>query len=93
MTIHERLDRLSFARLKLMALYYLISWELSTVPPMFCPTRAYGKAHLKQWRRKGTKNRRNIRKTDRSGDEISMDQLNSPTKGFVPIHRGQPTTR
>ena len=90
--LHEKFGHLSFATLKLMARAGLIPRELATVDPPVCPGCAYGKAHWKPWRRKGTKNRRQIKTALKPGQVISIDQLISPTPGFVPTHRGRPTT-
>ena len=90
--LHEKFGHLSFATLKLMARAGLIPRELATVDPPVCPGCAYGKAHRKPWRRKGTKNRRQIKTAIKPGQVISIDQLISPTPGFVPTHRGRPTT-
>ena len=60
------------------------------MPPPKCPSCLYGKAHKKPWR---------IHKVDAKikpsiipGAVVSIDQLESPIPGFVPIARGQPTT-
>ena len=45
-----------------------------------------------QWRYKGVKNKKEIRQASKPGEVVSVDQLISPTPGFVPIHRGKPTT-
>ena len=56
--------------------------------PPTCPGCAYGKAHKLKWRHKGIKNRKRIKVAMAPGQVVSMDQLISPTPGFVPIHRG-----
>ena len=58
-----------------------------------CPGCAYGKVHRKQWRYKGIRNLRKIRPATHPGNVVSIDQLVSPTPGFVPIHRGKPTNQ
>ena len=92
-TIHERLGHLSFSRLKLLARAGMIPRELASIDPPTCPGCAYGKAHRKPWRYKGSKNRKPIKPATRPGQVVSMDQLVSPTPGFVPTHRGTPTTQ
>jgi hypothetical protein len=92
--LHEKYGHLSFAILKLMAKAKLIPHELSTVDPPTCPGCAYyGKAHRTPWRRKGIKNRnrRTLKIATAPGHVISVDQLVSPTAGFVPTHRGRPS--
>ena len=71
----------------------LIPKDLATVDPPVCPGCAYGKAYRKQWRYKGFCNQKHIRQATAPGDVVSIDQLVSPTEGFVPIHRGSPTKK
>ena len=85
-TIHERLGHLSFARLKLLARSGIIPKELANVEAPTCPGCAYGKAHRKPWRAKGIRNRRTIRPATEPRQVVSVDQLVSPTPGFVPTH-------
>ena len=92
LTIHETLGNLSFSTLKLMARCGLISKDLQYVDLPTCPGCAYGKAHRIPWRRvKGIRNLRKIRQATDPGQVVSVDQLVSPTPGFVPTHRGLPT--
>jgi hypothetical protein len=70
----------------------LIPKDLANIKPPVCPGCAYGKAHQKPWRYKGSKNRRTIRVATAPGQVVSVDQLVSPMEGFVPTHRGTPTT-
>ena len=89
--IHERLGHLLYPRLRLMARAGLIPKELAAVEPLKCPGCAYGKAHRKPVRHKGQRKR--LRQATRPGEVVSMDQLESPTSGFVPTHRGIPTRK
>jgi hypothetical protein len=89
---HERYGHLSFPKLHLMARAGLIPKDLAGVEPPTCPGCAYGKAHRKPWRTKGTRNLRHIKPATHPGQVVSVDQLVSPTPGFVPTHRGKPTT-
>lgn len=89
-TIHERLGHLSFGKLCLLARAKLIPGDLATVPPPTCPGCAYGKAHRKPIRHKGK--RHHLRGATKPGEVVSMDQISTPTAGFVPTHRGIPTT-
>jgi hypothetical protein len=91
-TIHERLGHLSYARLKLMARAGLIPRDLANVDPPPCPGCAYGKAHRRPWRHKGIRNHKKLSTATAPGQVVSVDQLVSPTPGFVPTHRGRPTT-
>ncbi|MEM7283838.1 MAG: reverse transcriptase domain-containing protein, partial [Pseudomonadota bacterium] len=90
-TIHERLGHLSFGKLKMMARAGIIPRELANVDPPTCPGCAYGKAQRRAKRVKGIRNRRHIKPATKPGQVISVDQLVSPTAGFVPTHRDKPT--
>jgi hypothetical protein len=92
-TIPERLGHVSFARLRLLAKAGIIPKDLANVEPPTCPGRAYGKAHRKPWRHKGVRNKRKLRVATCPDQVVSVDQLVSPTPGFVPTHRGRPTTQ
>jgi hypothetical protein len=92
-TIHERLGHFSFARLKLLSRAGLIPKDLANVDAPVCPGCAYGKAHRKPWRHKGINNRKQLRQATTPGQVVSIDQLVSPTEGFIPTHRGIPTTK
>ena len=92
-TIHERMGHISYARLKLLARAGLIPRELADVDPLVCPGCAYGKAHRKPWRSKGKSNLKHLRAATAPGQVVSVDKLVSPTPGFVPTHRGAPTTQ
>ena len=76
-----------------MAKCNLIPKDLSTVDPPTCPGCAYGKAHRRPWRHKGIANLKSIRPAIIPGQCVSIDQLVSPTPGFVPTHRGKPTLK
>lgn len=93
LTIHEKLGHISFSILKLMARCNIIPRELADVPPPVCPGCAYGKAHRRKKRHKGARNKKKLREANAPGDVVSIDQLVSPTPGFVPIHRGLPTRK
>jgi hypothetical protein len=63
------------------------------VDPPTCPGCAYGKAHQRPWRHKGIHNHKKLRTATAPGQVVSVDQLVNPTPGFVPTHRGRPTTK
>ena len=70
----------------------LIPRDLADIPYPTCPgCGAYGKAHRKPFRTKGQRSQ--LCQATRPGEVVSMDQLISPTAGFVPTHRGIPTTQ
>ena len=92
-TFHEKLGHVSFDVLNRLAQADLIPKDLANVPPPKCPGCQYGKAHRRPWRAKGWRlNNRRIKPAHRPGEVVSVDQLVSPTPGFVPTHRGRPTT-
>ena len=87
LTIHETLGHLNFSILKLMSKGGLIPADLANVESPQCPGCAYGKACWKQWRHKGIHNHKPILSASTPVSVVSIDQLISPTPGFVPIHR------
>ena len=93
LTIHEKLGNLSFATLKLMAWCHLIPKDLANVDLPYCPGCAYGKVHHHQWQYKYIRNRKQLRQARVPRVMVSIDQLLSPTPGFVPIHRGSSTVK
>ena len=90
-TIHERLGHFSFPKLQMLARVGLIPRDLADIPYPTCPGCAYGKAHRKPFRTKSQRGQ--LRQATQPGEVVSMDQLISPTAGFVPTHRGTPTTQ
>ena len=91
MLLHEQLGHCSFAHLKQMAEQGIIPRKLAKVPPPKCPSCLYGKAHRKPWRTHKIDPK--IKPTTVPGAVVSIDQLESPVPGFVPIAKGQPTVQ
>ena len=91
MLLHEQFGHCSFAHLKQMAEQGIIPRKLAKVPPPKCPSCLYGKAHRKPWRTHKIDPK--IKPTTVPGAVVSIDQLESPVPGFVPIAKGQPTVR
>ena len=91
MRLHEQLGHCSFAQLKQMAEQGIIPRKFAKVPPPKCPSCLYGKAHRKPWRTHKIDPK--IKPTTTPGAVVSIDQLESPVPGFVPIAKGQPTVR
>ena len=87
--LHEQLSHCSFAQLKQMAEQGIIPRKLAKVPPPKCPSCLYGKAHWKPWRMHKIDPK--IKPSIVSGAVVSINQLESPVLGFVPIAKGQPT--
>ena len=92
MEIHEKLGHISYPKMKLLSKAGLIPRDLQYVDPPTCPGCAYAKAHRKRSNKK-IGNRRPIKPATAPGQVVSVDQLVSPTPGFVPIHRGRPTKK
>ena len=67
----------------------IIPRKLARVPPPKCPSCLYGKAHRKPWRTHKIDPK--IKPSTVPGAVVSIDQLESPVLGFVPIAKGQPT--
>ena len=90
MAYHEQLGHTSFAQLQELAKQGIIPKKHASVPPPKCPSCLYGKAHKKPWRTHKVDAK--IKPSIIPGAVVSIDQLESPIPGFVPITRGQPTT-
>ena len=90
MAYHEQLGHTSFAQLQELAKQGIIPKKMANVPPPKCPSCLYRKAHKKPWRTH--KAYPKIKPFTIPGAVVSIDQLESPIPGFVPITRGQPTT-
>ena len=89
MRLHEQLGHCSCTQLKHMAEQGIIPRKLAKVPPPKCPSCLYGKAHRKPWRTHKIDPK--IKQSTIPGAVVSIDQLESPVPGFVPIAKGQPT--
>lgn len=91
MDYHDKLGHAPFPLLKALAEKGVIPRRLAKVSPPKCPSCLYGKAHRKPWRTHKVDPK--IKQSTIPGAVVSMDQLESPVPGFVPIGKGQPTTR
>ena len=69
----------------------IIPQKLAKVPHPKCPSCLYGNVHHKSWCTH--KSDPKIKEAIIPGAVLSVDQLESPTTGFVPIAKGQPTLR
>ena len=90
MAYHKQLGHTSFAQLQELAKQGIIPKKLANVPPLKCPSCLYRKTHKKPWRTHKVDPK--IKPSTIPGAVVSIDQLESPIPGFVPIARGQPTT-
>ena len=88
MRLHEQLGHCSFAQLKQMAEQGIIPRKLAKVPPPKCPSCLYGKAHRKPWHTHKIDPK--IKPSTVPGAVVSINQLESPVPGFVPIAKGSP---
>jgi hypothetical protein len=90
----ERFNHMSFARIQSMAKQGLLPQFYADIEPPFCASCVYGKATRRPWRTKGEQGRTTkLVPICRSGDCVSVDQLESPTPGFVGQIKGWLTTK
>ena len=81
---HCRLNHMSFARIQAMAKHRLLPKYLADVEPPMCASCAYGKATRRPWRTKEQQGlKRKLSPVTGSGACVSVDQLESPTPGFI----------
>ena len=90
---HYRLGHLPFARLRILALLGTIPRRLLTVKSPKCAGCMYGAMTKRPWRTKGNQNKSKIRTATSPGDCVSVDQLESPTPGFLAQLKGGLTKR
>lgn len=89
MEYHEKLGHLPFAQLDSLSEQGILPRKLAKIKSPKCPGCIYGKAHRKPWRTKAQP--KSIKRAEKPGDCVSVDQLQSPVPGFVPIAKGSPT--
>ena len=90
--LHHRTGHTSMRKLQDMAKMGLLPRKLATCNVPICTACAFGKATRRPWRNKpsATKKSRTI---TRPGRVVSVDQLVSPTPGYIAQLRGTPTRR
>ena len=94
MRIHLRLGHLPFKRLQAMARAGLIPKQYANVKPPMCACCQFGKATKRPWRNKGSHGQAaKLVPITRPGDCVSVDQLESPTPGFIGQIKGKLTTQ
>ena len=91
MEYHERLGHLSFDAIDRLSKQGVLPRRLSKCPTPKCPGCLYGKATRRPWRTR--KQPKHIKCATAPGQVVSVDQLESPVPGFVPIAKGNPTSR
>jgi Reverse transcriptase (RNA-dependent DNA polymerase) len=79
---HYRFGHTSFAKLQTMAKNGVIPRRLAHCRVPACAACMYGKATHRPWRHKRSANDRNSKPTT-PGQTVSVDQLKSPTPGFI----------
>jgi hypothetical protein len=90
---HYRLGHLSFDRIYKLAERGDLPGHLKKAKQPKCAACMYGKAHRRQWRTKAPLNQSRIPPVKRPGDVVGIDQLISPTPGFVAQMRGILTSK
>jgi hypothetical protein len=90
---HYRLGHLPFAHLRIPSLIGTIPKCLLTVKDPKCAGCMYGAMRERPWRTKGIQNKNKIRVATSPGDCISVDQLESPTPGFIAQLKGRLTKK
>ena len=79
---HYHLNHLSFKRMFQMTKQGLLPKKLLKGNIPICPACQYGKKHRKPWRTKGSHSKASRVATE-PGQIVSVDQLESPTPGFI----------
>ena len=85
--LHYRLNHLFFKRMFKMAKQGLLPKKILKANVPICPACQYGKMHRKPWRMKG-KPSNPSRVATEPGQIVSVDQLESPTPGFIAQLKG-----
>ena len=80
---HYRFGHASFSKLQEMARQRIIPYRLRNCRIPVCAACMYGKATKKQWRQKAPTNAKSSSTLTKPGQVVSVDQLESPTPGFV----------
>ena len=92
-TIHEQVVHLSFHWLKLLSGAGIIPKEIANATDPIYLGWTHGKAHRKPTRSKVAWNKKQLITATTPGQNLSDDKLLIPTPGFIPTHRGRPTTQ
>ena len=84
---HYRLNHLSFKHMFQLAKQGLLPKKILKANIPICPACQYGKMHRKPWRTKGN-HLMASRAATKPGQIVSVDQLESPTPGFIAQLKG-----
>ena len=80
--LHQKFSHISFKKLQAMGEQGIIPKKFAKCAIPACSACLYAKATRKQWRSKNTRNK--VEKIPKEpGDLVSIDQLKSPTPGFI----------
>ena len=90
---HYKYGHISFARLRRMAQQRIIPYRLRNLDSPACAACLYGKAKRRPWRGPSRKNFQKTNKVHHPGQVVSVDQLVSPTPGFIAQMTGILTTK
>ena len=91
--LHQRLGHMPFAKLKQLAKQGSIPSYLAKTPTPVCAACTYAKLAKKAWRGKPTKDHVISTKATAPGSLVSVDQLVSPTPGYIAQMTGRLTTK
>jgi hypothetical protein len=90
---HYQYAHASFNKLQVMARQRIIPRKLAKCWQPVCAACMYGKATKRQWRHKSPHNNDESVTPTRPGQVVSVDQMKSPTPGFIAQMTGILTTR
>jgi hypothetical protein len=90
---HYRYAHASFDKLQTMAKQRIIPRKLANCRQPVCAACMYGKATRRQWRHKSPHNKDESVTPTRPGQVVSVDQMKSPTPGFIAQMTGILTTK
>ena len=93
MQLHCSMGHIHPERMQLMIRQGTLSQKYKNCRLPFCASCAYGKATRKPWRSHSTTNSDETQRPQRPGQCVSVDQLISPTPGFIAQMSGKLTTQ
>jgi Reverse transcriptase (RNA-dependent DNA polymerase)/GAG-pre-integrase domain len=88
---HRRYGHMSMKRIQRMATQGILPKHLATCPLPICQSCLFGKMSRKAWRQKGDISSQIGQGVVRSGQCVSVDQLESPHPGIIAQMKGVPT--
>jgi hypothetical protein len=85
--MHYRLNHMSFNKMKVLALLKILPAGFLTTKNPKCAACLYGKSTRRAWRTKAAQKRK-LQIATRPGQCVSVDQMESPTPGFIAQMKG-----